>query len=115
MITSMPMSSARSDGVWNLTLLAGVQTVEVFFAQFVFSLIQCTIMALETLFTICLLYPWYGVLANFWIIFCLLFVLCISVIFFEFWLSCVTRNFTAIFNINLGLNWFMFSLSGLNW
>jgi hypothetical protein len=114
-ITCLPISSARSEGVWNLTLLAGVKSYEVLLAHFLFSFLQCLIMVFESLFSFWLFCPLFGDAEKFWFVFCIQLEIAVACILFEFWLSHVTGNFTSIFYINLGLAWNMNSIGGMNW
>jgi hypothetical protein len=113
-VAFLPLSAARLEGTWNLTLLAGVKTGEIFFAHLIFSLLQCIIAIFEFLFIFAQLSE-FSIFDHFWTLFLLLLVLAIACILFEFWLSCVTNSFTATFLINVGFNWMMAFICGAYW
>jgi hypothetical protein len=109
------MSSARSEGVWNLTLLAGVQTYEVFITHFLWCLCQCTIVIIENILTFSWAVPEMKIFDHFWIIFFLLVMLAIEFILFEFWISLLVIDFKVIFFVNIYYMLSMVFLGGVFW
>lgn len=113
-LASFPMSAARSEGIWDQTLVAGVKNYEIFMAQFIFTFIQCNISIFIYLFTFCL-FPKFEIFKCFWEIYSMLFFFAIVCILLEFWMSCVTKKFHLICHANIALYLTFQTISGLVW
>ena len=108
------IAQSRIDGVWNRTLLAGVKVSEIFITQLILSCIVVTISFMETI-TVAILTVDIVVLGQFYLLFIIGFLVCLTGSILGIALSATTDDFKYVSIILFQLVQLFSVLSGSFW
>ncbi|KAL7012131.1 hypothetical protein ACKWTF_014646 [Chironomus riparius] len=112
--SSFTIHAQRIEGIWNRTLLSGVEITELITANLIFSFINSTIQSIIFLISIYFELN-FEITKNCWILFVAAFVMMNLGFILGILISATFDDFHVIYGIGITISWMMTLLSGVFW